>query len=65
MQKGIVKWFDEKKGYGFIDGGQNDYFVHFKEIKTNGYKTLKEGQNVTFDPEKSPKGLVAKNVSID
>ncbi len=50
MAKGTVKWFNPGKGYGFIKGedGQ-DYFVHFSEIQTEGYKTLEEGQEVTFE----------------
>ncbi len=63
MAKGIVKWFNESKGYGFIsteDG--NDVFVHYSSIQGNGYKTLAEGDSVTFDIEDSPKGRKAVNV---
>lgn len=63
MQKGKVKWFNEAKGYGFItkeDGG--DVFVHYTEIKTNGFKTLAEGQEVTFEIADGPKGAKAVNV---
>ncbi|MBQ7915990.1 MAG: cold-shock protein [Firmicutes bacterium] len=61
---GVVKWFDSKKGYGFIsvDGG-DDVFVHFSAIKADGYKTLDEGQKVEFETENGPKGLQATNVT--
>jgi CspA family cold shock protein len=57
MYKGTVKWFNESKGFGFIsnDEGGDDVFVHFSSIATNGFKTLAEGQKVTFDVEKDPK----------
>lgn len=60
---GRVKWFDEKKGFGFIerDGG-NDVFVHFRAIKGDGFKTLVEGQSVQFDIEEGQKGPQAANV---
>ena len=64
MSTGTVKWFNESKGFGFIsqnDGG-DDVFVHFNAIQSNGYKTLAEGQAVTFDVENGPKGLQAANV---
>jgi len=64
MQTGIVKWFNEGKGFGFIQSDNKDYFVHFKEIQVQGFKTLKEGQSVNFEPSKSDKGLVAKQVSL-
>ncbi len=63
MQKGIVKWFNDKKGYGFIkeeDG--RDIFVHFSSITMPGFKTLAEGEEVSFDVEDSDRGPVAKNV---
>lgn len=65
MQKGIVKWFNESKGFGFIKSEEKDYFVYFKEIKGNGFLTLTEGQSVTFTPDKGPKGPIAKNVIVD
>ena len=64
MNEGKVKWFDGKKGYGFVANSSNgkDYFVHFSEINSDGYKTLEEGQNVTFDIGEGKQGEVAKNV---
>lgn len=68
MSTGTVKWFDESKGFGFIadDRGGEDVFVHFSAILSEGYKSLKEGQKVTFDTEPDPrKGkLRASNVSV-
>ena len=64
MAKGIVKWFNEKKGYGFIqkdEGG--DVFVHHSGIKMPGFKTLSEGDRVTFDIEQGQKGPAAANVT--
>jgi CspA family cold shock protein len=63
MAKGKVKWFDEKKGYGFIEeeSGQ-DVFVHFTSIIGDGYRTLAEGEKVEFEITESPKGLQATNV---
>lgn len=65
MEKGKVKWFDTKKGYGFIttDSGQ-DVFVHFSEIHGDGFKNLEEGQSVQLEVEQGPKGFQAKNVSV-
>lgn len=64
MQNGIVKWFNEGKGFGFINSDKKDYFVHFKEIQCDGFKTLKEGDKVRFNPATSDKGLVAKQVYL-
>ena len=64
MATGTVKWFNNAKGYGFIapaEGG-DDVFVHFSAIKSEGYKSLKEGQPVSFETETGPKGLQAMNV---
>ena len=62
MAQGIVKWFNEGKGFGFIDGGGTDYFVHFSAIETQGFKTLKEGDKVEFAPGKGTKGPTAEKV---
>jgi CspA family cold shock protein len=65
MTVGRVKWFDERKGYGFIsreDG--DDIFVHFSEIQTEGFKTLTENQEVSFEIKEGPKGLQAANVQV-
>ncbi|UCE78105.1 MAG: cold-shock protein [Nitrospiraceae bacterium] len=64
MLKGTVKWFNDAKGYGFItkeDGG--DVFVHYSEIKSDGFKSLVEGDPVTFETVEGPKGLKAVNVT--
>jgi CspA family cold shock protein len=64
MNEGKVKWFDSKKGYGFVSNvsDDKDYFVHFSEIQTDGFKTLEEGQKVEFEIGEGTKGPVAKNV---
>ncbi len=63
MAEGKVKWFNETKGYGFIsqDGG-DDVFVHFTAIQAEGFRTLAEGDRVSFDVTQGPKGLQASNV---
>lgn len=60
---GKVKWFNDEKGFGFINvDGYDDIFVHYSEIQFDGYKTLDSGQSVEFDLIKTNKGLAAKNV---
>ena len=61
MQQGTVKWFNADKGYGFITG--QDVFVHFSAIQGDGYKTLDEGQAVSYDIEQSDRGPQAANVN--
>lgn len=64
MATGTVKWFNDSKGFGFItpDDGGEDLFAHFSAISMNGFKTLKEGQKVSFDVTKGPKGKQAANI---
>ncbi|HEU5404414.1 MAG TPA: cold-shock protein [Terriglobales bacterium] len=63
MEQGTVKWFNDAKGYGFISRQSGeDVFVHFSAIQSNGFRSLKEGQAVSFTVEKGPKGLQATNV---
>jgi cold shock protein len=63
-QQGTVKWFNDEKGYGFITpaGGGDDLFVHFKAIESDGFKSLKEGQTVSFVAERGQKGMQAAQV---
>jgi len=64
MNGGTVKWFNESKGYGFIEKDEGgDVFVHFSEISGGGFRTLMEGQRVQFDEEPGNKGPQAKNVT--
>lgn len=65
MPNGTVKWFNESKGFGFIApaDGSEDVFVHYSSIQGNGFKTLTEGQAVTYESQRGPKGLQAVNVT--
>jgi CspA family cold shock protein len=64
MPKGTVKWFNDAKGYGFlrVDGKDEDIFVHYSAVQAEGYRTLNEGDAVTFDLIQGPKGMKAENV---
>jgi CspA family cold shock protein len=64
MPRGKVKWFNDSKGYGFIEqeGGGDDVFVHFSAIQAEGFRTLREGQDVEFELKTGDKGLNAQNV---
>jgi len=66
MPTGTVKWFNDDKGFGFIeqDDGGEDVFAHFSAIAAEGYKSLDEGQKVEFEVEKDGKGLRAKNIKV-
>lgn len=66
MATGTVKWFNESKGFGFIapSDGSADVFVHFSAIEGKGFKTLAEGQAVSYEVEKGPKGLQATRVTV-
>lgn len=67
MATGTVKWFNESKGFGFItpSDGSADVFVHFSAIVGDGFRTLAEGQSVTYEVEKGPKGLQATQVRVE
>lgn len=66
MSTGIVKWFNETKGFGFItpSDGSKDLFAHYSAIQSTGFKTLAEGQAVSFDVSNGPKGPQASNIRI-
>jgi CspA family cold shock protein len=65
MPQGTVKWFNDEKGYGFIqpDDGGEDLFVHFSGISGNGFKSLEEGERVSYEAARGKKGMQAENVS--
>jgi len=65
MSTGIVKWFNDSKGFGFItpDDGGKDLFAHFSAISSSGFKTLKENQKVSFEVTTGPKGELATNIT--
>jgi len=63
-QRGTVKWFNEGKGFGFIECNGKDYFVHFGAIQGSGFKTLSEGAAVLFKATQGPKGLQAEEVEL-
>jgi CspA family cold shock protein len=64
MATGTVKWFNDAKGFGFIepDGGGSDVFAHFSAITMEGFKTLKQGSRVSFEVQQGPKGQLAQNI---
>lgn len=66
MATGTVKWFNDEKGFGFVspDGGGEDLFAHFSAINTSGFKSLKEGQKISFEVAMGPKGKQASNIQI-
>jgi CspA family cold shock protein len=65
-EKGVVKWFNDSKGFGFItpDAGGNDLFAHFSEVQGNGFKSLQEGQKVSFVSGVGQKGPVATKIAL-
>ena len=64
MTKGTIKWFSDQKGYGFVspEGGKKDVFVHYSALQGDGFKTLREGEQIEFDITDGPKGEQATNV---
>lgn len=64
MQNGTVKWFNDQKGFGFVASEGKDFFIHYKEIQIDGFKSLKEGDKVRFVSASSPKGPIATQLSL-
>lgn len=66
MANGTVKWFNDAKGFGFIEpeGGGEDIFVHFSAIQMEGFRTLKQGSRVSFEMVQGPKGKLAQNITL-
>ncbi len=62
MQAGIVKWFSDSKGFGFVSSSGRDFFIHFSEIQGDGFKSLQAGDKVSFEPSTSPKGPIARSL---
>ena len=62
--RGTVKWFNEGKGFGFLESGGKDYFAHFSAIEGDGFKTLNEGAAVLFTPAQGAKGPQAENIEV-
>lgn len=65
MQAGIVKWFNDSKGFGFVSSEGKDFFIHYNEIQSQGFKSLKEGDKVKFTPEQSSKGPVCRGLTVE
>lgn len=64
LERGMVRWFSSTKGYGFIEFQGEDFFVHYSDIVADGFKSLKTGDSVSFQPEVRSQGRVAKNVAL-
>ena len=67
MAQGTVKWFNDAKGFGFIEpeGGGEDVFAHFSAIRMDGFRTLKQGSKVSYEPVQGPKGVLAQNICAE
>lgn len=64
QQQGVVKWFSDKKGYGFIEGQETEYFVHYSAVQIEGFQTLQQGAKVNFNIQQNDKGPSAINVVV-